>query len=448
MNNLPGRVWRFAWPAIIANISTPLLGLVDSAVLGHLPSAEYLGGVALGASLFSFLFWAFGFLRMGVTGLVSQSLGHDDKPALGRWLLQSMALALLASLLIMALFPLLITPALDGFKASPAVAEQARLYSEIRILSAPAVVTNYALMGWLLGMQQPRGPLLMLVAANVTNILLDLLLVLGFGLATRGAALATVIADYLAMVLGLLWVLRLAGSQGLVLNWRALRDLRALRRLLLLNRHLFVRTLCLLFAQAFFMAQGARLGDEMLAANALLLNLLMLISHGLDGFAHAAEALTGKALGQGRLDLFAAVVRVTGYCSLGAGLLFMLAFALGGVRLLGLLTDIPGVAQLAQVYLPWLVVMPLVAIWCFWLDGVFIGAIKTRAMQWTTLVATVFFFIPGWYFSRSLGNHGLWLAYTLFMLARSLGLALVYRRIERRGEWLVTRRGALTSGGV
>ncbi|WP_263078596.1 MATE family efflux transporter [Endozoicomonas sp. Mp262] len=436
-NAIYRRVWDFAWPAIISNISVPLLGLVDSAVLGHLPSSEYLGGVAIGATIFSFLFWAFGFLRMGTTGLVAQACGRRDSEAIRRWLLQSMALAGMIGLLIMAFSPLIIRYALPFFDASPAVSAQARIYFETRIFSAPAVLCNYALVGWLLGMQKPRGPLMMLVIANATNIVLDLLFVLGLGWATEGAAMATVIADYLSLALGLIWVRRVLGTGKNTFDWWVLLNFSAFKQLIMLNRHLFVRTLCLLFTQAFFTSRGAQIGDEVLAANALLLNLLMLISNGLDGFAHAAEALAGEALGQRQLDRFKGVVRVTGYCSLVCGLMFMLAFALGGDLLLNVLTDIPEVASVASEYMPWLVMMPLVAVWCYWLDGVFIGAVKTDMMQHTTLLATVGAFLPCWYITQSMGNHGLWLAYTTFMLVRSLGLAVAYRRISINNGWLI-----------
>ncbi|MGB1272375.1 MAG: MATE family efflux transporter, partial [Endozoicomonas sp.] len=281
------RVWHFAWPVIISNISVPLLGLVDSAVLGHLPSAEYLGGVAIAAMVFSMLFWAFGFLRMGTTGLVAQAKGRGDCEALRKWLVQSLLLAALIGFVLLLFSPLIIRFALPFFDASEVVAAQARVYFHTRIYSAPAVLMNYALIGWLIGMQKPRGPLLILVLCNFVNIALDLLFVLGLGMATRGAALATVIADYLALASGLLLVARVLGVEAGRFTWAVLKkmllDFGAFKRLLMLNRHLFVRTLCLLFVQAFFTAQGARLGGEVLAANALLLNLMLLISNGLDG---------------------------------------------------------------------------------------------------------------------------------------------------------------------
>ncbi len=429
------RVWHFAWPAILSNISVPLLGLVDAGVLGHLPSSEYLGGVAIAATIFSMIFWAFGFLRMGTTGLVAQAKGREDVWALRQWLSQSVIMALVVSLCLLLLSPWVLTLGLPLFEASPEVAEQAKIYFQVRIFSAPAALINYALIGWLIGMQKPKGPLLILVLGNGINILLDLLFVLGLGMQTKGVALATVIADYAALGLGLWLVRQILSHEAGRFTRAMLLNLASMKRLLLLNRHLFVRTICSLGVQAFFTAQGAQLGDDVLAANALLLNLLLLISNGLDGFAHAAEALTGEALGQQNQVGFRQVVKVTGGCSLVCGLLFMLVFALFGSQILSVLTNNEQVIVTAAQYLPWLMVMPLVAVWCFWLDGVFIGAVRTDMMQHTMLIATLLVFLPVWYLSQQAGNHGLWLSYTLFMGARGIGLLLVYRWISSKQGW-------------
>ena len=434
------QVWYFAWPAILSNISVPLLGLVDAAVLGHLSAPHYLGGVAIAASIFSMLFWAFGFLRMGTTGLVAQARGRSDREALGKWLLQSVVFALVVGLLLIICSPLVIYFALPFFDASAAVGEQADIYFQTRIYSAPAVLMNYALIGWLIGMQRPKGPLLILLLGNGVNIALDLVFVLGLGWATYGAALATVIADYLALALGAWLVYRVTRQEGVHLDATMVLDFAAFHRLVLLNRHLFVRTLCLLSVQAFFTAQGARLGDETLAANALLMNLMVLIANGLDGFAHAAEALTGEAIGKKDRGQFYQVVNVTGWCSLVCSALFCLFLGLAGNTLLSWLTNIPSVAAQASVYLPWLVVMPVIAVWCFWLDGVFIGAARTDMMQNTMLIATVLVFLPVWLLLRGLGNHGLWLAYMVFMATRGLGLIWVYRRFSIKDAWFATRQ--------
>lgn len=431
------RVWSFAWPAIISNISVPLCGLVDSAVLGHLPSVDYLGGAAIGASLFSFIFWAFGFLRMGTTGLVAQAVGRKDSLSIRHWLLQSIILALIIGGMIMALSPLIMTYALPLYQATGSVSEQASIYFNMRIFSAPAVLCNYAIIGWLLGLQKPRGPLLMLIVGNGINIILDLILVLQLGMATKGAAIATVIADYVSLLVGIALVIRAHRFLGGYFSWALLKSKSAFSQLLLLNRHLFVRTLCLVFVQAFFISRGAEQGDAVLAANALLLSLLLLISNGLDGFAHAAEAMAGSALGQKKIDKFRSVVKASGIWSLIFGILFLAIFSVFGRNFISLLTTIDEVRTIADDYLPWLVAMPLVSVWCFWLDGVFIGAVKTHIMQHTTLIATIVVFLPTWYFSQRFGNHGLWLAFSVFMAARSLGLMIAYYWINSKDQWIL-----------
>ncbi|PJE80595.1 DNA damage-inducible protein F [invertebrate metagenome] len=430
------RVWQFAWPAILANISVPLLGLVDAAVLGHLSSSEFLGGVAVGTTMLSIIFWAFGFLRMGTTGMIAQARGRRDSVAIARGLLQSVFLAIGIGGILLLGAPLILSLGLPFFYASDSVSAQADVYFTIRMLSAPAVLMNYTLIGWLLGMQKPRYSLLILLLSNILNIVLDLLFVTVWGMATRGAALATVIADYSSLVLGIWLVYRLL---PMPVNRKLLCeaiDGRAFYRLLVVNRHLFIRTLCLLSAQAFFTSRGAQLGDDVLAANALLLNFLMLISNGLDGIANAAESLSGEALGQRREDKFRQVLSVTGLCSLVCGVGLTLVFALGGSTMINGLTSIPAVADNARYYLPWLIIMPLVSVWCFWLDGIFIGAMKTRAMQNTTLLASLCVFLPAWYFSKGLGNNGIWLTYTLFMSARSLGLLAVCYYLSCRHKWV------------
>ena len=352
------RVWQFAWPAIISNISIPLMGLVDSAVLGHLSSSAYLGGVAVATTVFSMIFWAFGFLRMGTTGLVAQAKGKNDVFALRKWLLQSIVLAVGIGVTLIILSPWILQFAQSFFESSDQVSKQTEIYFHTRIISAPAVLTNYALIGWLIGMHKPKGPLVILVLSNVINIILDLLFVLGLGWATQGAAMATVIADYTALAAGLIIVRRVLTQTGGHFTREMIVDITAFRRLAVLNRHLFVRTLCLLSVQTFFTAQGSRLGDHTLAANALLMNLLLLISNCLDGFAHAAEALTGEAIGKSDPQLFRQVVKATGWCSLYCGALLCVFLGFSGTTLLDGLTNIPEVVTQATIYLPWLIAMP------------------------------------------------------------------------------------------
>lgn len=427
-------VWRLSWPIIVSNASVPLLGLVDTAVVGHLPDARYLAAVTLGATLFSFLFWGFGFLRMGTTGLTSQATGRGDAQQIRNLLGQSILIAaVLGALLIVLSGPLinfglwLLNPESD---ATQGLAES---YAFIRILSAPAVLMNYAIIGWFLGQQNARVTLLLMLIANGVNIVLDLVFVLGLGLGVQGVAAATLAGDYIALGVGLWLALRALGRLDGRFDPTPLKRLAAYSELFRVNRHLFVRTLCLLFSMAFFTAQGARMGDEILAANAILMQLVMMVSYGLDGFANAAEALTGKAAGRRDWREFGRSVRACTLFSLLTATVALIAFALFGPLLIAALTDLEAVRRLAGDYLIWLVLMPAIAVWSYLLDGVFIGTTDTRAMRDTILLALLIY-LPTWWLTQGWGNHGLWFAFSVFTLVRSVSLGAVYLS-RRRGVW-------------
>ncbi len=432
------RLWALAWPIILSNITVPLLGLVDTAVMGHLPDSRYLAGVTLGATLFSFLYWGFGFLRMGTTGLTSQAVGRESDGEVRNLLGQSLLLAgVIGTLLILFSGPMIALGLwlLDGSEAATALAAE---YAAIRILSAPAVLANYAILGWFLGQQNSRVTLAILVLTNSVNIVLDLLFVVGLGMTSDGVAWATVIADYTALAFGL-W---LVSRQLRLLDGRFLRSrllaLAAYGELFAVNANLFVRTLGLLFAMAFFTSRGAAQGDTVLAANAVLLQFIMLTSYALDGFAHAAEAITGRAVGRRRWDEFGQAVKSAAWFSLATAGAASLAFALGGQWLIALLTGLPEVRATAGAYLPWMVAMPLIAVWSYLLDGVFIGATAIREMRNSIFIALAAY-LPAWWLTQTLlpealTNHGLWFAFTLFAAVRSGVLAAYYLRY-RRTRW-------------
>ncbi len=428
------RLWALAWPLMLTNLTVPLLGLVDTAVLGHLDSPEYLGAVAVGANLFSILYWTFGFMRMGTTGLAAQAWGKRDRFSQVALLLRSVLLAVAIGLLLILLHQPLIALGLNLMNPSPDVSALAAEYAAIRIWSAPAVLCQYTLVGWLIGTQYARGPMLMLIAANGLNIVLDVLFVTGLGWNSRGVAIATVIAEYGAAGLGFAIVLtRMPEGQRLT---RALfGQLRDYLDILQVNRYIMVRTIALLLVLAFFTAQGARQGDTILAANAVLLTFLLLISNALDGFANAAEALIGEAIGKASPPRFEVVFRSALRWSLWGALLLTLVFVIGGKGLIALLTSIPEVKTTAWQYLPWLWLLPFAAVWGFLLDGVFIGATRTRDMQNTMLVSALAVFLPVWWLTTPWGNHGLWFALICLMLARALTMGWLCWSHTRHGRW-------------
>lgn len=413
---------------ILSNISVPLLGMVDTGVTGHLGDAAYLGAVAIGSTLFSFLFMGVNFLRMGTTGITAQRFGANDtegvRVALGQ--------AVIVALAIAAVFILLQQPignvSMLLLGPDAAIEDYAREYFSIRIWSAPAILTNLVLIGWFIGLQNVRVPLFIVLATNIINIVLDLLFVVVFDMAVKGVAAASVIAEFSGVLVGIVFVLReLRRHEG---AWpvRQLTVIREYAAFFSINANLFLRTMALVFTFAFVTAQGARLGGLFLAANAVLMNLQNLLAFALDGFAHAAEALVGKAIGQKSRASLEQAVNIALRWSLYVAVGFCAVFGIFGNAMINLLTDIQDVREIAVQFLPWLIVSPLISVWSFLYDGVFVGATRARDMRNIMLASAFLVFLPSWYFLQPLGNHGLWLAFTLFMASRGVGMHVIYRR--------------------
>jgi len=421
-------VWRIAAPMILSNVSVPLLGIVDTGVVGHLESADYLGAVAIGGTIFGFLYTGVNFLRMGTTGIAAQRFGAGDNDGLRVSLGQALIVALLiAAALIVSQVP--IGRAATGLLgADGTLRDYALEYFSVRVWSAPGTLANFVMIGWFLGLQNARVPLAIFLTINVTNIVLDLYFVIGLGMKVTGVALASVIAEYAGFAVALLFAVRELRRHTGIWPVAKLVRIRDYAVFFSINASLFVRTLALMFTFAFVTAQGARMGPLILAANAILLQFQNLTSFGLDGIAHAAEALVGKAIGQGRRDALQRAVALCLKWSLIFATGFSAAYLLFGTRLVGILTDLPDVRTTALRYLPWMIVSPLIAVWPFLYDGVYIGATRARAMRNIMLVSTFAVFLPSWYLLRPLGNHGLWLAFMLFLASRGIGMHVGYRR--------------------
>lgn len=426
------RVWALAAPMVLSNLCTPLVTLVDSAVVGHLPHAHQLGAVAVGGSLFTLLAWAFGFLRMGTTGFAAQACGRADGAALRQVLLQSLLLACAFALLLGLLGLPFGELALGLMQPSAALDALSREYFHIRLLGLPAVLTSYALIGWLLGTQDARGPLAMLLITSLGNVALDLWFILGLDWGVAGAARASVIAEWSGALLGLALARRALRQHPGRLPWETLRRWVNWRPLLAVNRDIFLRSLILQLVFFLITVQGARLGDATVAANALLLNGLLLTAHALDGLAHAVEALCGHAIGSRDRAALQRALAVAGFWSLLASLGFALFFLIGGSLFIRLQTDIAAVRGLAEDYLPYLAVLPLIAVWSYLLDGLFIGATRAREMRDAMLLAVTLALPLAWLL-QDLGNHGLWLAFLTFMALRALAMAAFARRLWRQG---------------
>lgn len=425
-------ILSIALPMTASNLSVPLLGAVDTAVMGHLPGPQYIGAVAVGATIFSFVFWTFGFLRMGTTGLVAQAQGAEDPVETWAVLLRATGMAFAAAGLVWVLqWPL--REAGLWFADAPAQVELlARDYFQVRIWSAPAVLLNYVAVGWLLGMQAPRRALAVLLTINLTNIVLDFVFVLHFGWGVRGVAAASVAAELLGSVLAVLLVSRVLRARGIQAQgvWRFLLELKGYSRMMAVGRDIMIRTLLLIFSFAFFVRQSAALGAITLAANSVALQFVYLMSYCVDGFAQAAEVFSGRYWGAADKAAFQRATRRTGlWCGAVAGTA-SLVFAAFGAPLYGLMTNLNEVQVLISEYWIWVIVIPPIAAWSFLLDGVYIGATWTRPMRQIMLASTLTY-LAAWYLLQPWGNHGIWLALVVFYAARGVGMALWYPRCLR-----------------
>ncbi len=421
-------MWRIAAPMIISNVSVPLLGMVDTGVTGHLDNSAYLGAVAIGAMIFTFIYMGMNFLRMGTTGLAAQSFGAGDNDGLRASLGQALIVGLIIALILIVFQVPIGQLALSLLGGDAETQKYAGEYFSIRIWSAPGTLANYALIGWFIGLQNARIPLLIFLTINLTNIALDLFFVVVLGMTVDGVALASVIAEYSGFLVGAVFAISVLKKHAGHWPLARLTNIAAYKAFFSINANLFVRTMALMFTLSFITAQGARLGGQILAANALLLNFQHLTAFGLDGIAHAAEAMVGKAIGEKRRDALAHSVRLTLKWSVIFALGFTVVYVLAGPTIISILTDLPDVREAALRYLPWMIASPLVSVWCFLYDGVYIGATRARDMRNIMVSSTLFVFLPAWYFLQPLGNHGLWLAFLLFMASRGIGMHLGYRR--------------------
>ncbi len=422
------RVVQLVAPIILMGLTTPLLGLVDTAVIGQLGEAALIGAVAVGALIFTFLFWAFGFLRMGTTGLTAQALGAGDvveiRAALGRALL----IAGISGLGLLLLQLPLHSFAFALVQGSSAVENEAATYFGIRMWSAPFTLANYAVLGWLVGMQKTRLALMLQIFLNGTNAGLDAWFVLFFDWGVSGIAAGTVIAEIATTFVGLGIIFSVLRQYPGTWSWQTIVSRKKLHDTLAVNRDIMIRTLVLLLAFSFFTMEGARAGDLTLAANAILMQFVSFSAFFLDGFAFGAEALVGAATGANHRQRFRDAVRLTSLWALALSIVLAASFALLGGFWIDFLTTAPDVREAARLYLPWAAVLPLVSVACFQLDGIFIGATRAREMRNAAFVSTAAFFLYWWLF-LPFGNHGLWAALAFFNVTRAAALGRYYPRL-------------------
>jgi MATE family multidrug resistance protein len=426
-----GRVLSVSLPIVLSNVTTPLLGVTNTAVIGRLGEAHLIGAVAIGVVLFSLMFWAFGFLRMGTTGLTAQADGAGDVREVGAILARALLIACAAGAALIILQKPAEWLAFSLIEASAAVEAEAKVYFAIRIWSAPFTLANYALLGWFIGLGRTRIALLTQLGLNGVNIVLNVAFVSGLGWGVPGVAFGTLIAEALAAALSLWLAWRMLHERGAALPWGLALDKVGLRRMIAVNADLMVRTLCLLFAMTFFTAQAARGGDVTLAANEVLLQFLSVSAFLLDGFAFAAEVFTGRAIGAGQRRRFREAVRLSSTCAVIIAALVSLVYALAGGAIIDALTTNADVREAARLYLPWAVAAPIAGVACFQLDGIFIGATRTREMRNMMLISLGVFLAAWAMLTPVLGNHGLWAALMMFSLTRGITLGLRFPALER-----------------
>ncbi len=425
-----GDVLRLALPIMVSNLSTPLLGLVDTAVVGRLPDPMHIGAVAVGALIFSFVFWGFSFLRMGTTGMTAQAVGAENAPEVRATLGRALLVAVAGGLLLFALQWPIRALALHLLHATEDVERLAGAYFDARIWSAPATLVNYALLGWFIGRGRTDLGLVLQLVLNLSNMALDALFVLEFDWGVRGVGIGTSMAEYIAAGVGLVVAWRLLRADGGGWVRAHLLDAAMLRRTFAVNRDITIRSLSLVGVFVFFMAKGAERGDLVLAANAVLMQFINTSAYFLDGLAFAAESLVGRALGAKRPDAFRLACWRTTLVAVGVAALLSLALFLFGGHLVDVLTLSEPTRVVARRFLPWAAMAPLMGVWCFQLDGIFIGATRTREMR-TAMLGSLAIFLAAWWLLQPLANHGLWLALHVHYVARTASLGIYLRGWRR-----------------
>ena len=424
-------IFRLAVPNVLSNLSIPLLGLVDAALMGHMDDAgKFLSAVAIAAAIFNVLYWSFGFLRMGTTGMTAQAYGASKDQESLLTLLRGMGVALVIGLLLIICQEPLAWAGMSIMEGSEEAKEIAQDYFFIRIFAAPAALALYVFNGWFLGMQNAVIPLVLSLVINLVNIGANFIFVIGYDMGAEGIALGTLIAQYSGLFTAvILFLVR----YRYILKFREgakVFDAAQLKHFFLINRDLFIRTTCLVFVFTYFTSRSGKFGDEVLAANSLLFQLLFLMSYLVDGFAFAAESLVGKYIGLRDQETLKKVIRRILVFGMSFSLVFSLFYLVAGRQFLELLSSDAQVVEDAVVYLPWMILMPIWGAFSFLWDGIFIGATASKYLRNNMIVASFLIFLPAWWLTADqLGNHGLWLAMSLFMIVRGVGLALNAKKI-------------------
>lgn len=413
LNPIHKDIWKLALPVMFSNVSVPLLGLIDTAILGHLPDSQYLAAVAMGSSLLVLVFWSFAFLRMGTTALIARN--YQSNPDISTIMQSAWVLALCTGLVLIAIHPWLIQFMLSLVSGPEHIEQLAGTYLSIRFYFSPVTLLNYAMLGYFIGKGQTHITLILLVSTSILNAILNYIFVYEFNWNSEGVAWGTNIAELFQLTLAFAFV-----KESLIQkqHWPKLKQ--EFPKFLHLNSQLFIRTTLLLFAFAFFMAQGAKHSEVLLSANAILINLLLFVSNALDGFALASESLIGKAISDKNKKRLRPIIIASGQWSFISACLFSFALFLFYENIYQLLTSQGPVLEILHLLNWWLIFLPIIGFACFWLDGIYVGLAAVSEMKNSIIFALFFIFLPGVYVFSFWDMHGLWLAMYAFLLSRAI----------------------------
>lgn len=418
---------KLAVPNILSNVSVPLLSSVDTLLMGHL-TALHIGAVGVGSMIFNFVYWNFGFLRMGTTGITAQAYGRQDDAAIMTTLGRGMLVVLILATLILLLQYPLAEAAIYLLNISEEQRPLVEEYFYIRVWAAPATLASYAILGWFFGMQNAIYPLILTLVVNVTNIVVSWILVREYGMETAGVAYGTVAAQYMGLLIATFLFLGRYRKFLDHFSSKALLLWSELKSFLSLNADIFLRTFCLTLAFGFFYSQSSQEGALILAANVILLQFLNWMSYGVDGFAFAAESLVGKYAGAADRPKTSKAIALSFWWGMGLAAGYALIYGVLGDSILQLFTNKTDVLEAARPFLLWMVIFPVLSTPCYIWDGVFIGLTAAKAMRNSMLLAIIVYFAIYYLFQQSYGNHGLWLALLVFMMARGLFQWLLFRQ--------------------
>ncbi len=420
------QILRIAIPSIVTNITVPLLGLVDVGIVGHIGNAAYIGAIAVGTTIFNIIYWMFGFLRMGTGGLTSQAYGKRDFHEIVLLLARSLTIALGVAAIMLILQKLLFVAAVDFIAPSSETAQLVAIYFNICVWGIPAMLCLYSLTGWFIGMQNTKIPMFVSITQNIVNIVASMFLVFGMGMKIDGVATGTVIAQYAGLIMALTFLLWRYGRLRKYFDSKKLFCRKALMQFFKVNRDIFIRTLFFISVNLYFTHVGAVQGDVILAVNTLLLQMFTIFSYVMDGFAYAAEALSGKFYGaQNRPALDAIIRRLFGW-GLAMAVIFTVVYVSGGRSFLSLLTSDDVVLDASAEYFVWAVLIPVAGIAAFIWDGIFIGITETAGMLLSSMIAAIIFFVIYTVASPYIYNHALWMAFIAFLAARGISQTFIY----------------------